>query len=97
VSRSRITPLVASLVECGFVTRTESRRDRRARDLALTSRGQEVAEHAGNFRLDFHTQLLRTFPEAAREDLLKTLAVLHERIRKLRAELKTRDGRQRRE
>lgn len=91
VSRSRITPLVKSLVECGFVTRAEARHDRRVRNLTLTSRGQEVANSAARYRLDFHAHLLERFAESDRQQLLSTLSILHQRIRELRDALKTRD------
>jgi DNA-binding MarR family transcriptional regulator len=97
VSRSRITPLVKSLERLGFVARSESRHDRRVRDLTLTSRGQEVAEHAANFRLDFHTQLLQRFAESERAPLFSTLSLLHARMRELREEIKRRDDRPRTE
>jgi DNA-binding MarR family transcriptional regulator len=89
VTRSRITPLVKSLVGCGFVTRAESRHDRRVRHLTLTSQGQEVANSAAQYRLDFHAHLLKRFAESDRRELLSTLSVLHERIQELRDGLKT--------
>jgi DNA-binding MarR family transcriptional regulator len=91
VGRSRMTPLVQSLVDSGFVSRTESLRDRRVRNLTLTSRGQEVAYASANFRTDFHARLLERFPERERDNLLSTLSILHDRIRQLRDELKDDD------
>lgn len=91
VGRSRMTPIVQSLVDNGFVTRTESARDRRVRNLTLTARGQEVAHSSANYRTDFHARLLERFPEAERTNLLSTLSMLHDRISQLRDELKTDD------
>jgi DNA-binding MarR family transcriptional regulator len=89
VSRGRITPLVQSLVEAGFVNRSEARHDRRVRTLTLTSLGQRVANVAAGFRLEFHARLLERFPESDRQNLLSTLSLLHEHIHQLRDELKT--------
>lgn len=88
VGRSRMTPLVQSLVDKGFLLRSESVRDRRVRDLSLTPLGRRVAAEAANFRLDFHARLLERFPEAERDLLLKSLSALHDRIRVLWDELK---------
>lgn len=80
VGRSRLTPLAQSLVEKGFLKRSESEADRRMRDLELTFAGQDVARQAAQFRMDFHAKLLRELPEITRERLIFCLRVLYQRM-----------------
>jgi DNA-binding MarR family transcriptional regulator len=89
VVRSRITPLVQSLVEKGFLERLESARDRRAKELKLTPEGRRIAADAVDFRLSFHRTLLDRFPESERRELLQVLAVLHQRMTEVRQGLST--------
>jgi DNA-binding MarR family transcriptional regulator len=84
VVRSRVTPLVQGMVTRGFLQRTESREDRRMRDLKLTREGEHVVRDAMQFRLSFHTRLLGKFDREARAHLLETLAQLHTKMIELR-------------
>ncbi len=84
VVRSRITPLIKSLVDRGFVQRSESREDRRMHRLKLTREGEQVAQEATQFRLSFHARLLGSYAETERARLLETLAELHHKMTELR-------------
>jgi len=88
VGRSRITPLVQSLVEKGFLERLESATDRRVRELTLTPAGEKAAADAENFRLGFHRRLLERFGEGERQDLLLVLRRLHDRMMEVRESMK---------
>jgi DNA-binding MarR family transcriptional regulator len=80
LGRSRLTPLVASLVRKGFLTHTEPVQDRRVRALALTGSGQKTAQEVLNFQISFHEELLRNFDVDERRQLLEVLDHLHEVI-----------------
>lgn len=84
VGRSRLTPLVQGLVDKGFLIRRESPRDRRVRDLRLSSAGEDVARQAADYRMSFHLRLLESFSDDERRRLLDMLAALHERMTMLR-------------
>ena len=84
VGRSRLTPLAQSLVEKGFLKRSESEADRRMRDLELTEAGLDVARQASQFRLDFHAKLLGGVPDPMRERLIESLHVLYQRMMDVR-------------
>jgi len=86
LTRSRLTPLTASLVHKGFLTRSESTEDRRIKRLALTARGRRVAELAHASRIEFHVRLLKRYPEPERERLLETLAALRSRMDAVRTD-----------
>jgi len=83
-----MTPLVQSLVEKGFITRSESAADRRVRDLTLTESGRIIARQADAFRQTFHVHLLESFSVGERDDLLHTLQTLHDRIAAMRKDLR---------
>ncbi len=87
VVRSRITPLIKSLVDRGFMLRHESREDRRMHQLKLTREGEHVAQEALQFRLSFHVRLLGKYAETDRVQLLETLAELHHKMKELRRTL----------
>lgn len=88
VGRSRMTPLVQSLVDKGFLARKESAEDRRVRDLSLTESGKRIAQQANAVRQNFHVRLLESFSAGERDELLTTLQTLHERMSVMRRELK---------
>ena len=88
VVRSRITPLVQSLVVKGFLERAESASDRRVRNLQLTSGGRQVAMDADKRRLEFHRRLLEQFNEHERQKLIGTLSHLQEHMTDIRKNMK---------
>jgi DNA-binding MarR family transcriptional regulator len=89
VARSRLTPLAQSLVEKGFLMRAAMKEDRRGHELKLTSAGITAARGAAQFRHEFHTRLLESFPPSDRERLIGVLEELHDRMHALRAEMNT--------
>ena len=89
VVRSRISPLVQSLVDKEFLVRAESAVDRRVKELKLTRKGEQVAEGADQYRLGFHQRLLERFDEKERKHLLAALSRLYERMTDLRRRMLT--------
>jgi DNA-binding MarR family transcriptional regulator len=84
LGRSRLTPLVESLVEKGLLERREEDRDRRVRRLMLTPQGQRIALQVTDFQREFHTSLLQKFNLGERGELLTVLQHLHDAIEDLR-------------
>jgi DNA-binding MarR family transcriptional regulator len=83
--RSRLSPLVESLVGKGLLLRVDSEKDRRVHNLSLTASGQAIALDATAFQISFHEQLLKRFEVTRRRDLLNSLDELHSAIEDLRS------------
>jgi DNA-binding MarR family transcriptional regulator len=80
LGRSRLTPLVESLVNKGLISRVESEQDRRVRTLKLTAAGTKCAQEATAFLNAFHEELLRCFNSNERHALLESLTQLQDAI-----------------
>jgi DNA-binding MarR family transcriptional regulator len=87
LGRSRLTPVVDSLVRKQLLSRTELPNDRRVRTLALTAAGQKAAREVNAFQTSFHEELLKRFSAEQRGHLLTVLTKLHDAIEDLRSRI----------
>jgi DNA-binding MarR family transcriptional regulator len=89
LARSRLSPLVDSLVRKEFLSRVELTTDRRVHTLSLTPSGQRIAQEVTAYQISFHESLLRRFKNTERRELLETLDLLHTAIEDQRGKLNT--------
>ena len=74
---------VDNLVQAGLIERTEDPRDRRAKNIQLSTKGKALIEKGMSERYRWLDQLAECLSEKDRERAAETLAVLTEAARKL--------------
>jgi DNA-binding MarR family transcriptional regulator len=85
--RSRLSPLVESLVAKNLISRVGDAHDRRVHSLSLTPYGQQIAQAAAAFQISVHEELLQRFEPSRRQELLTSLDELHAAIENIRSQL----------
>ncbi|MEU0879458.1 MarR family transcriptional regulator [Lentzea sp. NPDC005914] len=76
LDKSTMVHLVDALEQEGLATRKPSRKDRRARVVAVTAAGRELVASTEGVLGELYGEVLGRLPEADRESFLRSLATL---------------------
>ena len=85
IDKSNVTRLCAKMERAGHLVQSRSPTDGRARVLALTAKGQGLAERAETSSRTRFAQLLAALPARARVNVLDSLAALNGAVRAVRS------------
>jgi DNA-binding MarR family transcriptional regulator len=80
LDKSNVARLCARMVEAGHVTQERSADDGRAREVALTSKGQKVAREVDSASRQRFERVLKAMPAGERKRVLQALQVLNQAV-----------------
>jgi DNA-binding MarR family transcriptional regulator len=83
VTSAAASQLLDRLVHQGLVQRREDPRDRRVKQIALTSRGQEILKQGIRARESWLDQLAETLSDSEKETITSSLSTLISRVNRL--------------
>ena len=84
VAKSRVTKLVSSLVDRGFLSSMPDPADSRIKLLSLTPEGGRLLQKIGEFRFEVHQAVLEEFNDDQRGELLHSLSLLSRHMKSVK-------------
>lgn len=82
LAKSTVSRLVSKIVKRGWVRREQNQLDRRAYQLYLTGQGEQIARELSAARQAKMTSIVEYIPESQRDDVLASIDILIQAIRK---------------
>lgn len=83
VSSAAASQMLDKLVQQGFILRTEDPRDRRAKQIALTEKGQQVLQESIHSKQEWMDELANLMTPVEQEQVLAALKILIDKTRQL--------------
>ncbi|HOV13068.1 MAG TPA: MarR family transcriptional regulator [Spirochaetota bacterium] len=84
LDKSTLSRTIDSLYKIGFIKRAENEEDRRFCKINLTDSGKKMAQSINNMCNAFYTELLNQIQEDKRENVIESIILLSNALKKMR-------------